>query len=880
VRVVNELIRESRSGRAAHAARRIKLLAAVVALVAALVLAGWTTGVDFLKRVAPGMVVMNPMTAVAFLLAAASLWSGRPSAARGSRESRRWFSRVCALLAGAIGAARLTPLAFGWDFGVDQWLFASEFAREPLLPKRMVPNTALNFLLIGSALFLLQVRHRRAGAAASALALIAGGNALVAVLAYGYRIWSFYEFGSFIGMGLHTALCFFGLAYGVLASQARRGFLAALVGSTAAGVLSRRLLPSAILMPALLGWWVLEGHRVGLYSPELGIALYAVASMLLFGALVCGSALTILRLDRARTQAKRRLRREHALLEQRVADRTAELSRAHAALEKTHGELEERVVERTLELQAALRTNQQIMNNSLDVICTMDAQGRFTAVSSASQELWGYTPAEMLGRYRIEFVHPHDRAKTLETARRAIAGEMIADFDNRYLHRDGSVVPVTWSAFWSEADQSMFCVGRDSTERKRIEHALEQAREAADRANRGKSEFLSRMSHELRTPMNAILGFAQVLELEEGMSKEQRESVAQILKGGRHLLGLINEVLDISRIEAGRMTLSREAVALHGVLDESVRLLETLADDFNVRLVVTPFEGGLHVLADRQRLKQVLLNLLANAIKYNRPGGSVTVGCAPAGSAGGAPAVRIAVRDTGPGISPTHLTRLFTPFERIGADESSVEGTGLGLVLAKRMVDLMGGTLGVESVVGEGSTFWIELLRAEPPAEEEEPVREAAASLAATLPAEPRVIIYIEDNLPNLRLIERVLTRRPAIRLIPALDGRRGLELVREHRPDLVLLDLNLPDISGREVLARMRADPAISTVPVLVISADATPGQSERLRAEGALGYLTKPLDVRKFLEVVDAALERRGAAPAREVKQSNPGEAEGPLR
>jgi CheY-like chemotaxis protein len=270
------------------------------------------------------------------------------------------------------------------------------------------------------------------------------------------------------------------------------------------------------------------------------------------------------------------------------------------------------------------------------------------------------------------------------------------------------------------------------------------------------------------------------------------------------------------------------------------------------------------VLADRQRLKQVLLNLLTNAIKYNRPGGRVTVRCETrAGSEAGTKMLRLSVSDTGAGISPSKLELLFVPFERLGADQTAVEGTGLGLVLAKRMVELMGGTLGVESAVGEGSTFWVELPITEaPPGEEGALVEIGGVHMGAPSTAKHK-LVYIEDNLPNLRLVERILARRSDIELIPAMQGRLGLDLVREHLPDLVLLDLNLPDLTGQEVLARLRADPRTRALPVLIISADATPGQIERLRSDGALDYLTKPLDIRKFLAVVDAALAGRAVGP-----------------
>ncbi len=384
------------------------------------------------------------------------------------------------------------------------------------------------------------------------------------------------------------------------------------------------------------------------------------------------------------------------------------------------------------------------------------------------------------------------------------------------------------------------------TERRRAETE-------AEAANRAKSEFLSRMSHELRTPLNAILGFAQLLQM-DAQTPEQRESVAHILKGGRHLLDLINEVLDIARIESGRLHLSPEPVPVGELLREALDLMRPLASERGIRLDLgaVPAEDG-HVLADRQRLKQTVLNLISNAVKYNREGGKITVACAEGPGA----RLRIRVTDTGPGIPAAFQARLFTPFDRLGAEQRGPEGTGLGLALSKRLVEAMGGMLGVESAVGEGSTFWVELpLTASP---EERLGGVPAEPVAVESAPRPAVtILYVEDNLSNLRLVERVLARRPEVTLLPAMQGRLGLDLAREHRPALILLDLHLPDVPGYEVLRHLQGDPRTRDIPVIVISADATPGQVQRLKDSGARAYLTKPLDVKELLALLDALVNR----------------------
>jgi signal transduction histidine kinase/ActR/RegA family two-component response regulator len=392
-------------------------------------------------------------------------------------------------------------------------------------------------------------------------------------------------------------------------------------------------------------------------------------------------------------------------------------------------------------------------------------------------------------------------------------------------------------------------LARSLHQRARAEAAAVRAHADAELANRAKSEFLSRMSHELRTPLNAVLGFGQLLSMGD-LDEDQKESVDQILKGGQHLLGLINEILDIARIESGKLALSLESVEVSETVREALDLVRPLAAERQIEITVDPGVDGAYVVADRQRLSQVLLNLLSNAIKYNRLGGSVliVVDEAPNGT------THIQVADSGDGIAAEDLSRLFTPFERLGADERRIDGTGLGLVLSKGLVEAMGGRLEAESRVWSGSTFRIELQTSTSPvaaAEEEH--------LLPTVDAWPGgdrryTVLYIEDNLSNLKLVERILSdRRPDVHLIAAMQGGLGLELAREHRPDLVLLDLHLPDIQGDEVLARLQADPEFNGTPVVVLSADATKGRIKRLLDAGACAYLSKPIDVKQFVDVVN---------------------------
>ncbi|HYG70659.1 MAG TPA: ATP-binding protein [Actinomycetota bacterium] len=377
---------------------------------------------------------------------------------------------------------------------------------------------------------------------------------------------------------------------------------------------------------------------------------------------------------------------------------------------------------------------------------------------------------------------------------------------------------------------------------------LQRANDQLRAANAATGEFLSRMSHELRTPLNAILGFAQLLDRDD-LTSDQSDAVQQIMRGGRHLLALINEVLDISRVESGNLALSPEAVAVADVLADTRDFVAPLAAERGITVTATVAEvRDHHVLADRQRLKQILINLAANAVKYNRDHGTVTLGCDTSTPG----TIRIDVGDTGPGIPPEKLGRLFTPFDRLGAEELGIEGTGVGLALSERLAVAMGGSISVESEIGRGSTFSLTLSSAEP-VDVAETIERRRAPDVGYGPA--RTVLYVEDNPSNLRLMERIVATRRNVRLITTERGDEAIALVREHRPDLVLLDLNLPGRDGDRILADLRADPGTRDLKVVIVSADATRDQAKRLLEAGASAYLTKPIDMDEVVRVIDAA-------------------------
>ena len=491
--------------------------------------------------------------------------------------------------------------------------------------------------------------------------------------------------------------------------------------------------------------------------------------------------------------------------------------------------------------------NAAILQTALDPIITIDHDDLIVEFNPAAEKTFGYGRAAALGRPFSELVpnvlgvSAKNLGERIELPARHATGALItAELAVTRIPVEG---PALFTAYL-----------RDITQRKQAQGAMLAAKEEAERANNAKSEFLSRMSHELRTPLNAILGFGQLLQM-QGLPPAQNDRVGHIVNAGRHLLDLINEVLDIARIEAGRVELSLEPVRVSDALTETLDLIRPLATERGVTLDALTEEHPLrqgHVMADRQRFKQVLLNLFSNAVKYNRPGGAVRI-TFEVGEGG---RLRLSIADTGVGIAPENLTRLFVAFDRLGAEHSTVQGTGLGLALSKRLIEAMGGQIGVESQLDEGTRFWLELPRAESQLELiARQGRDAPARMGALSGVHD--ILYIEDNLSNLTLIEHLLADKPEIRLMTAMLGRLGLDLARQHLPDLILLDLHLPDLPGWDVLAALQADEATRAIPVVVVSADATPRQVEKLMKAGARAYLTKPLEVERFQRLLRQLLE-----------------------
>ena len=500
-----------------------------------------------------------------------------------------------------------------------------------------------------------------------------------------------------------------------------------------------------------------------------------------------------------------------------------------------------------------------VASRTNNAVIITNAKEEIEWVNEGFERITGYSLNEIIGKRPSQFLQGEDTDPEVRKYMRQQLSEQ-KGFEAELINysKDGEPywINIAIQPIFDDTGvlQNFIAIESDVSARKKADVQLYEAKTEAEKANLAKSEFLSRMSHELRTPLNAILGFAQLLELDE-LNKEQEDSVNRILKAGKHLLALINEVLDISRIESGGMALSIEPVSIKTAVEDVLRLSQPLATEFSITLAThKSLSEEIVVSGDLQRINQVLLNLVSNAIKYNRLNGTVIVSCEPV-SCGSQPnkTLRLFVKDTGLGIKEEYFDRLFVPFDRLGAEQSSVEGSGIGLALIKQLLTAMDGDIGVSSIVGEGTTFWVDLPMGE------NTYLDATATLTA-LPAEETVfkscdkstVVYIEDNVSNLALVEKILSRMGNVNLLTAMQGQEGLELIETQQPDLVLLDLHLPILGGEAVLERLRANEKTHSLPVVVVSADATPNHIERLLDKGANDYLTKPLDVQELIDYV----------------------------
>ncbi|MFZ1546622.1 MAG: PAS domain S-box protein, partial [Candidatus Nitrotoga sp.] len=505
-----------------------------------------------------------------------------------------------------------------------------------------------------------------------------------------------------------------------------------------------------------------------------------------------------------------------------------------------------------------------LIESNIDALMTTDPSGIITDVNKQMEALTGCTRDELIGApFKNYFTDPELAEAGIM---QVLSEKKVSNYELTALARDGKETAVSYNAttFYDRDRvlQGVFAAARDVTERNRLDQVLreknielENARAVADKANLAKSDFLSSMSHELRSPLNAILGFSQLMESDTtSTTPSQKKSLAYILQAGWHLLTLINEILDLATVESGKVPMSQEPVALDKVMLECRNMIENQAEQRDIKLHFPQFDIPLYVRADRTRLKQVLINLLSNAIKYNSKHGKTEVTCIE-----NTPGrVRISIEDSGAGLHPDQIAQLFQPFNRLGQNSGSEEGTGIGLVLSKQLVELMGGSIGVRSTVGVGSVFWFELNSVVKPHLSMEGA-EATALFQVPVPkgAQLHSLLYVEDNPVNMQLVEDIISRYPDIQLLTAVNGHDGIEIARASQPSVIMMDINLPGISGLEALKILREDPTTAHIPVIAVSANALPLDIEKGLKAGLFLYITKPIKVKELMEAVSMALE-----------------------
>lgn len=774
----------------------VPILTGIVAFICLLALCGWTIGNDALKSLIPGESTMNPLTAITCLMEGFSVFL------LASFSDVGFWRRVALTLASLVAivvSMRLLSILFQWDWSPDRVLWRDQV--ESQVPSsEMSPNTAVGVLVTSLATLMSSARSKRLLDVAQVFGLATLIVGLMTAISYVLRDTQAATVYGFQAMSLPSGIVLGLLGLSVAALRPTQGILAAFAGDAASARMARRLLVTAAGVVIAINILRLLGEWAGLYDRGVSILLFSTVVVV---------GLTIV-----------------------VGYATRLYAREESA---------------RIEAEDAARQQARFVREVVDAIpgfvFAKDIDGRFVFANAGTAAAFGKPVDDVIGKRTIDLMpDTPELQQFLESDRRVVTTGTPETFEAKSTMADGRV---RWLLNNKKRLQSpftgepvVFGLVTDITE-------LIEARQSAQKANEAKSEFISRMSHELRTPLNAVMGFSQLIQL-SGTDQNSNESAEQITKAGRHLLDLINEILDLARIESGRLAVSLEPVIVEEALQMALGIVRPIADSRGVAIVT---EGSMcdtvAMRADRQRLSQIIINLLSNAVKYNKRDGRVTVRC---GESNGA--VFIEVSDTGRGIPEDARHLLFEPFERLG--DSETEGTGLGLSLSQRLAVAMQGTLTLASSDTSGSTFRLELPRAE--LERHEGARTLIEANGSTISSGEAgaTVLYIEDNLANLRLIERVLEAWGPVKVISAMQGSIGLEVVRTQRPDLVLLDLHLPDMSGLDVLHEIRLDDRTSHIPVVILSADATKGQVRQATQAGADAYLTKPLDIVNLLKLL----------------------------
>jgi PAS domain S-box-containing protein len=806
------------------------IAANTVITVAVFVLIGWASDVEWLRSVVPGLTAMNPATAVALICGgAALLLLRRATVASGRRRAAQALAGVVML----IGCCRLLGYALGWDHGIlDQSLFRSELdAYRP--PNRVAPNTAINLVLLGAGLMFLDAKTRQGRRPGQLLILIVALLALLPILGYAYDAGSLTRMGAaHIPMALNTALGFGLLAVGTLCARPHQGLMAVVTSESAGGVMARRLLPAAILVPAILGYFRLLGELLGRYDLVFGASLFVISNVVVFTTLIWLNAASLNRSDRQRRQA------EEALLHERYLLRT-------------------------------------LMENVPDAIYFKDIESRFIHLSQALAQRFGLNdPSQAVGKKDSDFftsLHAgdaqHDELEVIRT------GQPIIGKEEKETWPDGHVTWASTTKMALRADDGRivgtFGISRDITQRKAAEAELERAKEAAELANRAKSEFLANMSHEIRTPMNAIIGMTELM-LDTNLTYSQREYLKMVQESGESLLTVINDILDFSKIEAGKLDLEQTAFGVRERLGDALKLLAFRAHAKGLELACRIHPDVPDALVgDAGRLRQIVVNLVGNAIKFTERG-EVVLDVRCESQAEGRATLHFTVIDTGIGIPAEKLGTLFQAFEQLDASTTrKYGGTGLGLAISKRLVQLMGGQIWAESQLGHGSSFHF-AVRFLVATQTMPPVPAAGAIIVRGTP-----VLIVDDNATN-RLILEEMVRNWGMAPAAVASAKEALELLhRGHERQspfrIVLADVNMPEVDGFSMVETIRRDEKLKGTIVIVLTSGTRPGDMARCKELEIDAHLMKPIKQSELFDAIGIALgistpEDHAAAPESE--------------
>lgn len=772
----------------------------IVIIISFVVLAGWRFDVAVMKSIIPGLTPMNPGgTAMAFLLGSVSLLAYL--AAGGDGKGLKVASRLCGAATLLIAVVYFVNHALGLDNGPDQMLFRAKLDMEEQLlghANRMAPNTAAGFLLTGLALLLIDVKIRSFHPA-QLFALCGFAFGLLTIIGYTYNTVALIGVEAFIPMALNTAICFVLLNTAILFAGPDRGVMAIVSSAGAGGIMIRRLLPCVVLIPPVVGWMFVHALQAGAMNEITALALFVLTNVGILSALIWWMAVSVAKTEQAETE------------------------------------------------------RDQFFAMSLDMMCVASDDGFFKRVNPAFSQTLGWSAEELTRRPFIDFVHPDDHESTMrEVERQVAAGEKVLQFENRYRHKDGSWRTLSWNSVPLQGG-IMLGTARDVTELKKMEMELLAAKVEAEQANVAKSEFLANMSHELRTPMNSILGLARLLHDEDDLSDEHREMAGIVYRSADNLLDILNDLLDLSKIEAGELQLESIPFCLREVVSNMLETMTPLSSKKGITLSCTYGDGELpYLIGDPVRTGRVLMNLVSNAVKFTEEGAvDITIGCRDAGD--GKVEIVIDVADTGIGIPKDKQKVIFEKFSQ--ADETTTRrfgGTGLGLNITKQIVEMMGGEIRLDSAPGEGSTFTIS---APFDTSEERPVltkqtfsREAAnlPPVKERKPIEDARILLVEDHLLNQSFMQKLFKRKHIRHYDIADNGARALEALEQNDYDMILSDCHMPEMSGFELATeiRKREKGTEQHIPIVAMTADAMSGARERCIDAGMDDYVMKPVN------------------------------------